>query len=562
MPEPESSSPFVRYRVPLLITLGILLYIPYLGLRDLWYPDELDIAEVCRAMFLSGDWIAPRRMGTIWVDYPPMIYWVGTVSSHVFGTMSAFTLRLPNAITAIATVVLTCAAGSRWFSPRAGLWAGLVLLTALQFVLQAIGYRPDVLFTLFIAAGLFLYAEGVGERPRAWLRIAGFAAFGLAMLAKGPLGLLLPGLVLTLWHGSRREWRRLLELAPLSIVALAVYLPWFVACARAMGADSILYELYAQNFQRFFSGFRGHGRPITYYLTNFWGDLWPWSWLLPAAIWWIWRTPWRRDRRVQLALWWLGAFFVFLSLAVTKRQLYLLPAYPAIALLLAPWLDAVSLRPAKVGAPGAKPVHLWHVGITVTFVALGLAFIATGIGFEPIVARAHLNPQELEVARLLRAPLFGTGALLLASAAWLALAWRRRDPTTSFVRVAAVHVLLYVVLQAWVMPAFDPTKTYKPQSRWISDRIGAGTTFAMVHPRQGMGVRKRGAFGYYTGSMVELLETQDQVVEFLRHHPESLVLVHDEEAGTIFAGDEDGWRLRVIGELRTGDHVYLVVRAP
>jgi 4-amino-4-deoxy-L-arabinose transferase-like glycosyltransferase len=562
MSNPESSSPLVRYRILLLIGLGVLLYIPFLGLRDLWYPDELDIAEVCRAMFLSGDWIAPRRMGTIWVDYPPMIYWVGTVSSHVFGTMSAFTLRLPNALTAVATVALTCAAGTRWFSPRAGLWAGLVVLTALQFVLQAIGYRPDVLFTLFIAAGLFLYAEGVGERPRTWLRIAGFASFGLAMLAKGPLGLLLPGLVLTLWHGSRREWRRLLELAPLSIVALSVYLPWFVACARAMGADNILHELYAQNFQRFFSGFRGHERPITYYLMNFWSDLWPWSWLVPAAIWWVWRTAWRRDRRVQLALWWLGAFFVFLSLAVTKRQLYLLPAYPAIALLLAPWLEAVIQQPPGPEAPSSKPVRAWTAGIAITFVALGLTFVTIGVTFEPIVERLELNPQEVEVAHLLWVPLIGTGVLLLAAALWLGLTWRRMGPTTALVRVTAVHVALYVALQAWVMPTFDPTKTYRPQSRWISDQIGAGTTFAMVHPRRAMGVRKRGAFGYYTGSMVELLETQAQVVEFLRQHPQSLVLVHDREADTIFAGDEAGWRARVVRELRTGDHVYLVVRAP
>jgi 4-amino-4-deoxy-L-arabinose transferase-like glycosyltransferase len=562
MSEPESSSPLVRYRIPLLIGLGILLYIPFLGLRDLWYPDELDIAEVCRAMFLSGDWIAPRRMGTIWVDYPPMIYWVGAITSHVFGTMSAFTLRLPNALAAIATVVLTCAAGSRWFSPRAGLWAGLVVLTALQFVLQAIGYRPDVLFTLFIAAGLFLYAEGVGERPRTWLRIAGFVSFGLAMLAKGPLGLLLPGLVLTLWHGSRREWRRLLELAPLSIFSLTVYLPWFVACARAMGADNILYELYAQNIQRFFSGFRGHERPITYYLMNFWSDLWPWSWLVPVAIWQIWRTPWRRDRRVQMALWWLGAFFVFLSFAVTKRQLYLLPAYPAIALLLAPWLEAVTLRPPRADSPSPKPVWVWAAGIVVIFVTLGVAFIGVGIAFETIVERAQLNPQELEVAHLVRMPLVGTGVTLLAAAAWLGLAWPRKRPTAVLARITAVHVALYMVLQAWVMPAFEPTKTYRPQSRWISDQIGAGTTFAMVHPRQAMGVRKRGAFGYYTGSMVELLETQDQVVEFLRQHPESLVLVHDREADTIFAGDQEGWRSRVVRELRTGDHVYLVVRAP
>jgi 4-amino-4-deoxy-L-arabinose transferase-like glycosyltransferase len=329
-----------------------------------------------------------------------------------------------------------------------------------------------------------------------------------------------------------------------------------------MGADNILYELYAQNIQRFFSGFRGHERPVAYYLMNFWSDLWPWSWLVPVATWWVWRTPWRRDRRVQLALWWLGAFFIFLSFAVTKRQLYLLPAYPAIALLLAPWLDAVSLQSAGTDAPSSKPVRVWAVGIAITFVALGLAFVTIGAAFEQIVERIELNPQEMEVAHLLRMPLIGTGVLLVVAALWVAMAWRRPDTTSPIFRVTAAHILLYMVLQAWVMPAFNPTKTYRPQSRWISEQIGAGTTFAMVHPHRAMGVRKRGAFGYYTGSMVELLETQEQVVEFLGQHPESLVLVHDREADTIFAGDEDEWRKRVIRELRTGDHVYLVVRAP
>ena len=94
---------------------------------------------------------------------------------------------------------------------------------------EAVGYRPDVLFGLAVTSGFVLYVAGVGDRPRWILRVTGFALFGVAMLTKGPLGLLLPGLVLTLWHGSRREWRRLLELAPLALVSIAVYLPWFIA---------------------------------------------------------------------------------------------------------------------------------------------------------------------------------------------------------------------------------------------------------------------------------------------------------------------------------------------
>jgi 4-amino-4-deoxy-L-arabinose transferase-like glycosyltransferase len=181
----------------LLALLGLLVLVPTLGSRDLWYPDEPDVGQVAQAMYESGDWIAPRRNDLIWVDYPPMIYWAGSIASHALGGMSEFTLRLPTALAAIALVLLTCAAASRWFGPRVGLWSGLVLLSFHHFAYEAQGFRPDMLFSLWIGAGLFSYAAGCGERPGWGLRALGFACFGLAMLAKGPLGLLLPGLVLT-----------------------------------------------------------------------------------------------------------------------------------------------------------------------------------------------------------------------------------------------------------------------------------------------------------------------------------------------------------------------------
>ena len=258
----ESPRPsfLVEHRMLLLAVLGVLLYVGCIGLFDLWYPDEPDIAQVAQAMFVSGDWIAPRRMGVIFVDYPPLIYWAGSISSTALGGMNQFTLRLPSALAAVGLVLLICAVGSRWYDGKTGLWAGFLLLTFSQFVLEAVGYRTDMLFSFFIGAGLLVYASGVGDRIRWWPRVAGFALLGLASLTKGPLGLLLPGLVLTLWHGARREWRPLLELAPLSLISLAIYLPWFVACAKEMGSDNMLYELWAQNFQRFVSGERMHRR--------------------------------------------------------------------------------------------------------------------------------------------------------------------------------------------------------------------------------------------------------------------------------------------------------------
>ncbi len=549
----------VRHRYLFLTLLGGLLYIAFLGLRDVWYPDEPDIAEVTLAMYLSGDWISPRRMGVVWVDYPPMIYWIGVISSHLLGDITAFSLRLPNAITAISVGLLTCATASRWYGARTGLWSGFALMTSLLFVYEANSYRPDVWFTLGIAAGMLLYLEGCIDKQRLWLRVAGFACLGVAMLSKGVLGLLLPGLVLVLWHGANREWRRILELAPLSLVSIAVFLPWVAGTAQAMGWDNILHEFYAQNFARFQSGFRGHQQPIYYYLLNFWMDFSPWSWLFPAALLWSVRSGFARDRRVQLLLWWVGTFFVFLSLAETKRQLYMLPAFPAIALLMGPWLATLG-RSDDPTAPAERPVRIYSIALAVFLAGLGLFLLALGAFIEQVIPGLELNAAELTVANQLQVPLLILGAVLLAGGTWIGFAWKARASQVALTRIGLTYVAMYIAIIGVVMPNFAATKTYKPQGEWIRAQIGPEQKLiGMVYPGGG-GIRKRGAFGFETGGvMVDLLETEIQIETFLQQHPGSLVLVEGNSLDAIFGRDPDAWESRKIRELWVGKTLYVVV---
>ena len=552
----------VAHQSLLLLGLGALLYLAFIGLRDVWYPDEPDIAEVARAMFLSGDWISPRRMGEIWVDYPPMLYWAGTISSHLFNGMSAFSLRFPNSLAAIATVLITSSAAARWWDARTGLWTGFSLATFMLFVYEANSFRPDVLFTLMVTAGMVTYAEGAGERPRLLLRILAFVFFGLAMLAKGPLGLLLPGLVLVLWHGEQRRWSRIIELAPLALVAIAVYLPWFIATSGAMGWDHMLHEFYAQNFERFLtSDFRGHGQPWYYYLRNFWLDLSPWSWLFPAALIWLVRAERLQDQRIRLALWWLGSFFIFLSIAATKRQLYMLPALPATALLLGPWLSSIG-RPddADTGvAPGTRPVRIYAVILAIVYAALSITIIGLLAMSDSSLAGLDLNEQQIEVARNIRWPGAALSAVLLGSAFLLYRTWHSGKARASLVAIGVTQVALYVVVLGLVMPAFGPAKTYRPQSQWISENIGSETHFGMVDPA---GVARRGGFSYYTGTMVDLLDGPNDVARFFQEYPDSVVLIIEGSVDQIFAGNEAAWQARVMRELRVGRHLYIVVGGP
>ncbi|MGB6854580.1 MAG: glycosyltransferase family 39 protein, partial [Thermoanaerobaculia bacterium] len=524
------------------------------------YPDEPDIAEVAQSMYVSGDWVAPRRMGVIWVDYPPMIYWVGSASSHLLGGMTEFALRLPIALSAILLVLETCGVVSRWFDPRTGLWSGFVLATFTEFVFEAICYRTDMLFASFIGIGVLVYAAGAGERPRWLLRVAGFALLGLAVLSKGPLGLLLPGLVLTLWHGARREWRRLLELAPLALVSIAVALPWYVACARAMGVETFLGEILAQNFERFQSGFRGHGQPLYYYLTEIWFDLIPWALLLPFAIWWVVRSGLWRNRYLQLALWWFGAFFVFLTLAETKRLVYMLPAYPAAALLLGRYFTAIGETESAHPRPDLLPVRALTALAAILFLVGGVALVVGAVATETITEKAELDALETQVALGVRWALALVGATTIAAAMWMGQAWRRGDLHTVLVRIGVSVMVIYLGATMFLFPPFDVTKSYKPQSRWIRQQIGDEDHFGLVNPEYGF--RKMGAFGFYSGVLVDLLESRGEMESFFERHPGSVVLVLEEVADDMFAGAEEEWRGRVVRPLQVSSFHYLVLRGP
>jgi 4-amino-4-deoxy-L-arabinose transferase-like glycosyltransferase len=557
----HASSMLVRHRYLVLFLLGLLLYVPFLGARDMWYPDEPDIAEVGKAMYDSGDWVSPRRVGVIWVDYPPMIYWTATIAAHAFGGYSEFAFRLPTALAAVGLVLLTCGAASRWFGARAGLWAGFMLLTFQQFWYNAINYRPDVQFALPLAAGMFVYAAGVGDRPRWWLRVAAFALFGLAMLAKGPLGLLLPGLVLVLWLGSRRQWLRIVELAPLSIVSLAIYLPWFAACARAMGSDNILYELYAQNFARFLSGSRGHEQPFYYFFVNVWVDLFPWSFLLPFALWWIYRTARKQDRIVQLCLWWFGTFIIFLSIAATKRQLYLLPAYPAAALLLASWVATLGRQEARESvSPSDRPARIYSVCMAGLFLFLGLVVTGAAAALPLFAGDLDVTALERDTLPALRAPVAAIGLAFLGAALWVFVGSKRREVQATLARIGVANVVLYGLLMAWLFPAMNPLRTFKPQSEWIRSQIGDATHIGILD--RWRGGLKKGGFALYADVLVDVMEEEDQVPGFFRRHPGSVVLIQERAAEETVRDFERDWRPRVIGEFQAGSDSYYVVRAP
>jgi 4-amino-4-deoxy-L-arabinose transferase-like glycosyltransferase len=256
-------------------------------------------------------------------------------------------------------------------------------------------------------------------------------------------------------------------------------------------------------------------------------------------------------------LWWFATFFVFLSLAATKRQLYLLPAYPAVALLLGPWLASVGHgQPGMDASPGTRPVNIYSLVLAIAYLIIGIALIGVFAKYSSVVSGQDLNDLEAQVAINLRVPLALLGIVLLGSGLWIGHAWRHKDARASLVRIGGAQVALYVVILAFVMPAFGAIKTYAPQSRWISEAIGDETHFGMVDPN---GIARRGGFAYYTGTMVDLLDSEPEVERFFKEHPDSVVLIVEESTDRIFAGNQAAWQSRILRELRVGSYLYVVV---
>jgi 4-amino-4-deoxy-L-arabinose transferase-like glycosyltransferase len=330
-----------------------------------------------------------------------------------------------------------------------------------------------------------------------------------------------------------------------------------------MGADSILYELYAQNVGRFFSGSRGHEQAIYYYITHIWSDLFPWSVLIPFAAVWLVRGPLRERRDVQLLLWWIGVFFVFLSVATTKRQLYLLPVYPAVALVLAPWIDRVT-RGRRVGSdtPSPRPALIWSIVAAGILAVLGLALLGLTIGHGAVLERIELTPLEREVAQALRVPIGGLALVMILGAGWIAAAWRRSDTCGALVRLGLAQLPVYLLLIAWLLPAMNPVRSYRPACRWISSRIGDEPRLGLVNRSASKSVHKMGAFGFYTDTLIDILRTPEDVEHFFASHPDSLVMIEDDATELIFRDAGESWRGRVLREMQiTGDR-YLALAGP
>jgi 4-amino-4-deoxy-L-arabinose transferase-like glycosyltransferase len=346
-----SPSPAPWWLYPGLLTLvGLGVFFWRLGAPGLMDPDEGRYAEIAREMLLLKDWLIPHLNLAPYLEKPPLVYWLTSLSFAAFG-LAEWAARLPAALAALAGVYLAYWLGRVLWGERQGFWGAMVLATCGGYIVLARLLTLDMVFTLFLNLGLALgYVALSRERPRLWPWA--YLALALAILVKGPAALVLAGLIwgLAAVFRGRQACRALIQPGSWLLLAVVV-LPWFVAAAWRF-PEFPRYFLWEHHLIRYLSGVHYHAEPWWYFGPVLLALLLPWTGLVP----WVLGRPaaLNRDDRVFLMLW-AGVVLAFFSLSRGKLTPYILPALMPLALLAGEALAGLQSRSDSLrGAPGFR----------------------------------------------------------------------------------------------------------------------------------------------------------------------------------------------------------------
>ena len=456
----RGSRAFLRFSVsPFLYCFLLLLaiFILFSGLdRPAFMDHEGRYAEVAREMLLSGDWVTPHLNFAVFLNKPPLPYWLTALTFLVTG-LSEYA-RLWQAFVGMLVLVVTVWLGHTLAGRRAGLFAGVVLLSSGGFFLESRLLRPDLLLTLWLclalvgvvkALSLFSSATASAAATR-WI-ILSAASLGLSVLTKGMVGVVLAGGIIggaLLWSRRLAVVRQVPWLLALGAFLLVV-LPWHVLVG--MRHDGFWWDYVVNQHLLFFFDQKFPRDSLPDSVPVFWGAFlgrtFPWVAFVPVAVWWALARAWKtRAPQHVVPVVWLGVVLGFFTLSPSRLEHYTVPALPAVALVLGSWWAALGEQE--------------KVRFLVPIVCSGLIGV---IGFFVLPMRLAMEEWAREFPVLLTSARLVCGGLVLGAGLAGVVFWRggtQADAKTLVAMACAAVPLFFYTHRALV--EIEPVNSWKP----------------------------------------------------------------------------------------------------
>ena len=330
------------FYVIILIGTGLLLYFFRLEAMPIGDSDEGKHASTSKDMVISGDWITPKYNGENFYDKPPLYNWLAAISFKLFG-FTALAARLPAAFLGLGCVMITYWLARTMFGSVVAFLSALVLATSAEHIVLSRAVVHDISLAFFVSLTLTLFFVGYkNERHRKPAFLFGYAAAGFAVLAKGPIGLALPVMIVGLFLIYKKQLKLLreMQIGWGLLIFLAIAAPWYILIS-VRNPDYLGYFLLEKNFGSFLSQHSRHQEPFYYYFPVLAGGLFPWSLFFPLALYRAFRAKAAlHGDGIIFALIWFSVIFIFFSTANSKLGTYILPLFPAASVLVGVlWYD-------------------------------------------------------------------------------------------------------------------------------------------------------------------------------------------------------------------------------
>ncbi len=357
-----------------LVLLAVVSFQIFYGIGGLALldPDEPVYAETAKEMIRFGDYLSPRIYNEFWYDKPPIFYWLVAASLKLFGGFSELAARLPASFMAIGSVLLTALASARIFGARTGFWAGMITGTSVFLMYMGKASVTDTTLLFFMTAALFLFIH-----RQYWLM---YLCCGLAVMTKGPIGIVFPGGIIFFYLLLTRQLELLLRMHVLRGVLLAalVGMPWYVYMYTVHGMPFIHDFIGFHNISRFAHPLHPVRDHWYFYIPVVLLGFFPWTGLLIQSV----KNAYRHsfgEEAEQLAffqVWWIFVF-VFFSFAQTKQVSYMLLLVPPLATIIG-WNLAQMLDDWRQTHFG------WAGGSAVLFLVMGIGWLLAGDGLPQL----------------------------------------------------------------------------------------------------------------------------------------------------------------------------------
>jgi 4-amino-4-deoxy-L-arabinose transferase-like glycosyltransferase len=525
----------------LLLVIVVPLFSLGISNHGLWTADEPRVAEIGREMLLTGNWAVPTLNQRPFLEEPPLYYGALALTFKAFG-ISDKVARIPSAFFALASILVVFFMANFLFGPRMALFSALILATSGEYFRIAHTVIVDSALTFFIVSSMGLFIVGYlsdNNRKKLLCYILMYVSCSLAFFTKGFIGIVIPGLGILAFLVADRNIKEIFKMRLWlgSLIFLFMTLPWFIALWHQGGTEHLDVFLIHNHLQRFIPGSfsreaSGHHHPFYYYLIEFPVGFLPWSLLLIPVVAYAFSKTAKshalREKGRLFAKCWFFAGIIFLSVASTKRTLYLMPIFAPIAMLTSVYIESTLMY---------QPLNRINKAFLWAF-ALVLAMI--GIGATPIyIYIKRIYPLDTPVRLFVSVAML---SLLMMAFSLTSIWYLWQSNLRKYWALTTAPIIAGLVFTAVVVaPLMDRHKSFVPFCQEVQATVPHDQTFFAYSPDETL----RGAVPFYTGHYLVELTDLGSVEEIAQREELFFVMTRDK-------------RRKVEGELLSTGRLFVV----